>query len=374
MSSKKTPLMKASLQGHSKIVKYLIQKGASSSLADNEGWTSLHNAASRGHTDVASILIVDGEVDCNPRSSSGFTPLMSAASQGHVKLIQILLDSGADPTIRNDYGETAFDIAAQHENAYICQTLQRAERAWVRDQYSSSSSIARTVSISALSPSSLQDKIHSVVLEIIHENQRASLFSNEFASDNLTQNDLSLIGGPYSTPYGQATSKESVRLPIHDSGRDGDSDWFWLTDWKIDKSFPNLDNHGWIYASSFEVREDEWGSQEPSRFMGLIGGSWVRRRRWIRIRKRRVDLDNLGFPVFSRQFSETSVGVYEEDGYIVEAKALVTQSLDADSNRRGSNASLGSLNQELNVYMEAINILITGIKSEEMIRSKLWAD
>jgi hypothetical protein len=201
-----------------------------------------------------------------------------------------------------------------------------------------------------------------VVLEIIHENQRASFFSNEYSSDNLTQSDLSLIGGSFSTSYGQRTTKEAVGLPNPESGRDEDSGWFWLTDWKIDESFPNLDSQGWIYASSFEVREDEWGPEEPSRFLGLIGGTWVRRRRWIRVRKRRVDLNNTGFPGFSRQFSETSVGGIEEDGYIAEAKALVAQNLDADSSRRGSNASLRSLNQELNVYMEAINILICGMK------------
>ena len=67
--------MKACLNGHVKVVRYLIQKGAKSSHSDKEGWTSLHNAASRGHIDAASLLIVDGEVDCNPVSSGGFTPI-----------------------------------------------------------------------------------------------------------------------------------------------------------------------------------------------------------------------------------------------------------------------------------------------------------
>lgn len=67
--------MKAALNGHAFVTRYLIQHGANTSKSDKDGWTALHNAASRDHRDVASVLIVDGDAETNSRSKTGFTPL-----------------------------------------------------------------------------------------------------------------------------------------------------------------------------------------------------------------------------------------------------------------------------------------------------------
>jgi hypothetical protein len=80
-SENETALMKACLNGHTHTVRYLLQQGADAQLADNQGWTCLHNAASRGHVDIVCLLIVNGEVDCNPTASSGFTPLSKFSFQ-----------------------------------------------------------------------------------------------------------------------------------------------------------------------------------------------------------------------------------------------------------------------------------------------------
>ena len=71
----KTPLMKAALNGHAQLARYLIRMGAESTRTDKEGWSPLHNAASKGFLDVASVLIVDGEISCNPQSNTGYTPM-----------------------------------------------------------------------------------------------------------------------------------------------------------------------------------------------------------------------------------------------------------------------------------------------------------
>lgn len=60
---------------------------------------------------------------------------MNAASQGHSAMVKLLLSAGADPTLKNKYQETAFDLAAQGEHAFTCSILQRAESQWVRNQY-----------------------------------------------------------------------------------------------------------------------------------------------------------------------------------------------------------------------------------------------
>jgi hypothetical protein len=48
--------------------------------------------------------------------------LVNAASKGHLPVVLYLLSKQhADPLIRNDWGETAFDIAAAIFEAWICE-------------------------------------------------------------------------------------------------------------------------------------------------------------------------------------------------------------------------------------------------------------
>jgi ankyrin repeat protein len=41
----------------------------------------------------------------------GFTPLHEAVLKGDAEAVKLLLEHGADPTIRNEKGETSFSIA-----------------------------------------------------------------------------------------------------------------------------------------------------------------------------------------------------------------------------------------------------------------------
>jgi ankyrin repeat protein len=43
------------------------------------------------------------------------TALMEAARWGHVDAVRLLLDAGADATLKNTDGQTAFDVAATQE-------------------------------------------------------------------------------------------------------------------------------------------------------------------------------------------------------------------------------------------------------------------
>ena len=47
---------------------------------------------------------------------------MNAASKGHLPVVLYLLTKqGADPLIRNKWGETAFDVAAAVFEVWICE-------------------------------------------------------------------------------------------------------------------------------------------------------------------------------------------------------------------------------------------------------------
>jgi len=49
-------------------------------------------------------------VDINTQNSDGWTLLHIAADQGKPAFVRMLLDRGADPTIKTNYGKTAFDV------------------------------------------------------------------------------------------------------------------------------------------------------------------------------------------------------------------------------------------------------------------------
>ena len=65
------------------------------SLTDN-GAKLMHEAAYKGHADMAEQLIA-GRMDVNTaRKDDGDTPLCMAALQGHVDVVELLIDVRAD--------------------------------------------------------------------------------------------------------------------------------------------------------------------------------------------------------------------------------------------------------------------------------------
>ena len=56
-------------------------------------------------------LLLKAGAAVNERQSGGFTALMAAAQNGDADLLRVLLAHGADPSIKDDQGRTAADIA-----------------------------------------------------------------------------------------------------------------------------------------------------------------------------------------------------------------------------------------------------------------------
>lgn len=56
-----------------------------------------------------------GYIDETKLSSNGNTALLSAANKNHIEAIRLLLDHGADPSLQNNDGLTAFDLASTLE-------------------------------------------------------------------------------------------------------------------------------------------------------------------------------------------------------------------------------------------------------------------
>ena len=95
------------------------------------------------------------------------------------------------------------------------------------------------------------------------------------------------------------------------------------SDWNLDVTQPNVDaEEGWQYAPSFESPDEEWVADQPPQLQRLMTGAgavavglsgqsstrasgsrptpvaaqaWVRRRRWVRVMRRRLDIPPLPF-------------------------------------------------------------------------------
>lgn len=119
-----TPLLWASRQGYTQIVKLLLDKGADPNHEDK--WmqaTSGHKAAFWGHADVMELLIQHG-LDINARGGyNGYTALHDAVSCRHIDVVKVLLAHHARSDIRGHDGKTPLDIAKASKNQTIIKLL-----------------------------------------------------------------------------------------------------------------------------------------------------------------------------------------------------------------------------------------------------------
>ncbi|KAF8493508.1 hypothetical protein JB92DRAFT_2750329 [Gautieria morchelliformis] len=353
-----TALHKATLHGYLDIVIYFLSiphGKADVHARDADGWTPLHNAASKGYLDIVKWLCEKGgaaEVavtsentgtpvtGINRKSVGGWTPLMNASSKGHLPVVLYLLTKQmADPLVRNNWGETAYDVAAAVFEVWICEILQKAEAVrWHATRYNSLA-------------------VHTTVSLIVHENQRLDArlktlavaggrpkFSASGLGRRETRSPFELRLPAGSDEQGRQDVpawRSDVQLPLTDdpfqlpkpkANRDvhlregGMRSHFWLSDWTLDSTHPKVDvQDGWQYANTFDDPDDRWSAEMPpalerllsrsgvisptlgsaSSFVsqsapnGHVNGpaqlSWVRRRRWVRVMRRRLDIPPLPF-------------------------------------------------------------------------------
>ncbi len=112
------PLAWASANGHFKVAKRLIEKGANVNIKMGDKYTDyvspLSIAAGAGHADIVKLLL---SKKANPNIKGyahAFTPLMMAAKNGHTEAVKCLLDGKADSSAKSrGNGWTALYFAVQ---------------------------------------------------------------------------------------------------------------------------------------------------------------------------------------------------------------------------------------------------------------------
>ncbi|KAJ7095261.1 FYVE-domain-containing protein, partial [Mycena belliarum] len=263
---------------------------------------------------------------------------VNASSKGHLPVVLYLLTKqSANPLIRNNWGETAFDAAAAVFEVWISEVLQKAEAERWR---------GTTVPYNPLS-------VHTTVPLVLYENQRLdSRLKTLAVSGGRPKFSASGLGrqgrrAPFQLRLPKvdedtgvreiATWRSDVQLPLLDDPwnlpKPGPSDrvsadtiersHFWLSDWTLDVTPPGVDaEQGWQYAHHFSDPDDQWTADKPPQLERALAGSgivgsglggsssrrssassssnrspltWVRRRRWVRVLRRRLDIPPLPF-------------------------------------------------------------------------------
>ncbi|MEY4591804.1 MAG: hypothetical protein RIR18_699 [Pseudomonadota bacterium] len=123
-----TPLHMASLQGKMATAEWLISKGANINPDPRAAaWSALHYAAFSGKKELVTRLLEKG-ADLNARAPNGTTPLMSAIYEGKRDVADFLIRQGADRTLKNDWGDGAFEWAVKYNQTDLAQLISSREQ------------------------------------------------------------------------------------------------------------------------------------------------------------------------------------------------------------------------------------------------------
>ncbi|XP_041368600.1 poly [ADP-ribose] polymerase tankyrase-1-like [Gigantopelta aegis] len=115
-----TPLHLAAGYNNVEVAEFLLENGADVNAQDKGGLIPLHNASSYGHVDIAGLLIKFNTC-VNAQDRWGFTPLHEAAQKGRTHLCSLLLAHGADPTMKNQEGQSALDLTTADDVRALLQ-------------------------------------------------------------------------------------------------------------------------------------------------------------------------------------------------------------------------------------------------------------
>ena len=129
-NDKSTPLILAtqSLKNAvEQLVPWLIDNGANVDPQDKDGLTALHHACMYGNScEVLNSLIKHG-ANVNASTSNKVTPLMRAAENCNVNAVSLLIEHGANVTLQDEDGDTAFHYTASEQccvdNTQMQQTI-----------------------------------------------------------------------------------------------------------------------------------------------------------------------------------------------------------------------------------------------------------
>jgi hypothetical protein len=132
-----TPAMASARNYQTEVLSLLLHLGADISLGNDYGHTPLHCAVGSPTQDSSPIalrqeecvrLLLEHGAEVDATDKTGGTPLMDAAWFGCTRSVTRLLRAKADPTLRDNRGRTAADLARERGHIHIAETIFAAMR------------------------------------------------------------------------------------------------------------------------------------------------------------------------------------------------------------------------------------------------------
>lgn len=125
-----THLETAVTYGQIEVVRLLIELGVDINMARDDGTTATMKLCySSEGLEIVKLLVENG-VNLNARRDDGMTILALCVYFKRDDLVSYLLDNWADPTIRDDVGRTALDVAISKHLTKIADCLRVGTEKW----------------------------------------------------------------------------------------------------------------------------------------------------------------------------------------------------------------------------------------------------
>ena len=129
---RKPPAVEGMTESLNKVAQALIRAGADPNIKDFEGATSLHDAFGGAvypvHEENLPLIktLIDGGADVNAKRDGDWTPLHDAVGVGSLGGVRLLIDNGADVNAENDESQTPLELARGQGNGDIVALLEAA--------------------------------------------------------------------------------------------------------------------------------------------------------------------------------------------------------------------------------------------------------
>ena len=122
-----TPLMVAAFCGNFHAVKWFLEKGATVTSVESNGWNILHCAAQGSDPDTIDLILTHLP-DIESKTANGETPLIIAVLHGKLQGVKCLLERGANPSAKDNDGQGSLHHALSSDSDIFDLLLSHVPR------------------------------------------------------------------------------------------------------------------------------------------------------------------------------------------------------------------------------------------------------
>ncbi len=119
-----TPFMRAAQNGHLDVVKILLNAGADINAIDKDGYDALIATVITHQTVMMNYLLAQGLHMNTQDKTMGWTALIWAVKENKEDMVDSLLTRGADKSIVDKEGKTAYDWAIEKEHTHLADRVR----------------------------------------------------------------------------------------------------------------------------------------------------------------------------------------------------------------------------------------------------------